>query len=305
MYNGPIVLYSVTCGAGHVPPEFAVPRVLDPINFRGSFGRINAIVLRPSSTAPSPAVLLLQEGIGVTPHLLRVAERLSTEGYLVLVPDLYSRDLPRQALTEQEVVRGIPIARSPRRAELLAALNPRERASAERVAAWFDGRDDSSYFPDVQSSLAWLQAQEDVKRDAIAALGFSVGGGLTAKLAASGADLAAGIIFYGGGPNPDSAARVRVPLQGHYAEHDPPVTPRVAGVAAALKAAGCAFTPYLYPGTEHGFFNETRPSYARAAAELAWSRSVEFLKQHLRSEKDAQAAEGARARSATGGGGQR
>ncbi len=277
-------------------PEPTVHRVPEPINFRGPFGRINATVLRPTDSAPHPAVLLLQEGIGVTPHLLRVAERLSVEGYLVLVPDLYSRDLARQALTEQEVVRGIPIARSPKRAELLAALSTRERASAERVAAWFHGRDDSSYFPDAQASLAWLQAQGDVKRDAIAALGFSVGGGLTARLAGAGADLAAGIIFYGGGPDPDSARRIRAPLQGHYAEQDAPVTPLVAGVSAALKAAGRVFTPFIYPRTEHGFFNETRPSYARDAAELAWARSLEFLKQHLLCENYVQVGEGTEGR---------
>jgi len=73
--------------ATHIP-EFAMQRVLDLINFRGPFGRINATVLRPSGIAPHPAVLLLQEGIGVTPHLLRVAERLASDGYLALVPGL-------------------------------------------------------------------------------------------------------------------------------------------------------------------------------------------------------------------------
>jgi carboxymethylenebutenolidase len=261
--------------------EFPVTKALEPINFRGPLGRINATVAVPSGVAPHPAVLLLQEGIGVTPHLLRVAERLSLEGYLVLVPDLYTRDLARQALTEHEVVWGIPIARSPRRAELIAGLGPLERASVERVVAWFDERDDSSYFQDAQASVAWILAQAEVRRAAVAALGFSVGGGLTAQLAASGAELSAGIIFYGGGPALDAAAQVRFPLQGHYAEHDAPVTPRVPGVAAALKAAGRTFRPFVYPGTEHGFFNETRPAYAREAAELAWLRSVEFLRQHL------------------------
>jgi carboxymethylenebutenolidase len=243
-----------------------MPKVLEPINFSGSRGRINATVASPKGDAPHAAVLLLQEGIGVTPHLLRVAERLSNEGYLVLVPDLYSRDLARQALSEQQVVQGIPIARSPERAALLAALSPGERASMQRVVTWFDGRDESSYFPDALSSLAWLKAQANVRRDAIAAIGFSVGGGLTAKLASSGAELAAGIVFYAKGPAPSTAAQVRFPLQ-----------------------AGRTFSSFVYPGTEHGFFNETRPAYARHAAELAWLRSLEFLKQHL------PRAEGARA----------
>jgi carboxymethylenebutenolidase len=266
-----------------------MPKVLDPINFSGSRGRINATVANPRGEGPHAAVLLLQEGIGVTPHLLRVAERLSNEGYLVLVPDLYSRDLARQALTEQQVVQGIPIARSPQRAALLEALAQTERRTYQRVVDWYDNRDESSYFPDVLSSLAWLKAQPNVRRDAIAAIGFSVGGGLTAQLASSGADLAAGIIFYAKGPSPSSATQVRFPLQAHYAEHDSSVTPQIGAVTAALKSAGRAFSPFVYVATEHGFFNETRPAYARHAAELAWLRSLEFLKQHL------PRAEGARA----------
>ena len=258
-----------------------MPRALEPINFAGSRGRINATVANPRGDGPHAAVLLLQEGIGVTPHLLRVAERLSNEDYFVLVPDLYSRDLARQALTEQQVVQGIPIARSPERAALLAALSPGERAVLQRVVSWFDGRDESSYFPDVLSSLAWLKAQAQVRRDAIAAIGFSVGGGLTAKLAGSGTELAAGIVFYAKGPAPGSAAQVRFPLQAHYAENDSSVTPQIAEVDAALRAAGRTFSSFVYPGTEHGFFNETRPAYARHAADLAWLRSLEFLKQHL------------------------
>jgi len=258
-----------------------MPKVLDPINFSGSRGRINATVAHPRGDGPHAAVLLLQEGIGVTPHLLRVAERLSNEGYLVLVPDLYSRDLARQALTDQQVVQGIPIARSPRRAALLDALGQNERKTYQRVVDWYDGRDESSYFPDVLSSLAWLKAQANVRRDAIAAIGFSVGGGLTAQLAGSGADLAAGIIFYAKGPSPSSASQVRFPVQAHYAEHDASVTPQITEVTAALQGAGRAFSPFVYAGTEHGFFNETRPAFARHAAELAWLRSLEFLKQHL------------------------
>jgi carboxymethylenebutenolidase len=270
----------------------------EPINFRGSQGRINATLVRPAGSAPHPAVLLLQEGIGVTPHLLRVAERIAQEGYLVLVPDLYSRDLARQALTEEEVVRGIPIARSPQRAALLAALPATERRGAERVVAWFDGRDDSSYFPDAETSVAWLKANPEVRADAIAAWGFSVGGGLTGKLAASGAALAAGIIFYGGGPSASAAPQVRFPLLGHYAEKDDPVTPRVAEVAAALERAGQTLTRFVYPRTEHGFFNETRPAYAAEAAALAWRRSLAFLAQHLDATR-ARALAGDRARAST------
>src|ERR1700709_980204 len=109
-------------------------------------------------------------------------------------------------------MQGIPIARSPERAALLAALSPSERVSYQRVVTWFDARHEASFFPDVLSSLAWLKAQAQVRRVAIAGMGFSVGGGLTAKLASTGAELAAGIRFFAKGPAPRLAAPGRVPL---------------------------------------------------------------------------------------------
>lgn len=125
--------------------------------------------------------------------------------------------------------------------------------------------------------MHYLKRHTAVRSDAIASIGFSLGGGLSAQLAGTGAELAAGVIFYGQGPSDAQIAQIRYPLLGHYVEHDPAITPHVAELAQKLTAAGKSFVAHVYAGTEHGFFNESRPIYARDAAELAFTRTITFL----------------------------
>ena len=113
---------------------------LESVEIEGPFGPIQARLARPQGTAPFPAVLLLQEGLGVTQHLLQLAQRFAENGYLTLVPDLYSHEPLHKQLREQEVLAGIPIARATERAARLAALPVEEQSSVERVIAWFDAR---------------------------------------------------------------------------------------------------------------------------------------------------------------------
>lgn len=253
----------------------------EPLTLQGPHGPIAASLIRPQGTGPFPAVLLLHEGIGVGAHLLQLAERLADAGYVTLVPDLYTRDAARQALGERALIRALPLARSPQREALLAALPAEEQEDARRVVAWFQGRDTSTYLPDTLAAASFLRRHRAVRADAVASVGFSQGGGLSAQLSTSGADLAAGVIFYGTGPAVDQASLVRYPLLGHYAEHDPSITPQAPALAERLRASGKQFTTFIYLATEHGFFNPARPSYRREAAELAYERTLQFLNEHL------------------------
>jgi carboxymethylenebutenolidase len=254
---------------------------IDNIHWEGPAGRIEASFVRPRSSAPAPAILLLQEGIGVTTHLLDVARLLAGLGYFVLVPDLYCRDAVRQTLTDDEVLKALPLARNPNREALLAALPADERASAGRVVTWFASRDTRTYLPDALAALSYLQSQREVRPDAIGSLGFSLGGVLTAQLAAAGAGLAAAVIFYGAPPDTSHLGDVRCPLQGHYAEKDPAITPRVPAFVEALRRAGKSLTPFVYQRTEHGFFNDLRPVYDAGAAQLSFDRTQTFFARHL------------------------
>jgi carboxymethylenebutenolidase len=255
---------------------------IEPLTLQGPHGPIVANLARPQGTGPFPSVLLLHEGIGVTQHLLVLAERLAEAGYLAFVPDLYTRDSARKALTDREVIRALPLARSPQREALLSALPHEEQDGARRVLAWFDGRDSSTYLADTLAAASFLRRHRAVRSEAVASVGFSQGGALSAALATSGAGLAAGVIFYGRGPAPDQATQVRYPLLGHYAEHDPGITPQVPALAERLRALGKQLTTFVYLATEHGFFNPARPVYRRDAAELAYERTLHFLDQQLR-----------------------
>jgi carboxymethylenebutenolidase len=308
---------------------------LGPSPFQGPHGHVEAWLARPAGRGPFPGVLVLQEGLGVTGHLQGLAKRYAEAGYLALVPNLYSHEPAHRELPEPDVIRGIPIARARDRAPLLAALDAEQRARIERVLSWFDARDPSTYFPDTQLALEHLARQPELAPGKLVSVGFSMGGGLSAKLAASGAPLAGAVVYYGEGPSGDLAllrhmpllrptmhrlvrrvllpryfstaavratphksaprrprdaacdavvlARLTAPLLGHYADDDPAITPEVPGLYERLKGLGKPFTAHVYPGTQHGFFSESRPTYQRAAAELSHARTLAFFSRVLAS----------------------
>lgn len=116
----------------------------------------------------------------------------------------------------------------------------------------------------------------------IGVVGFCWGGTMANMLAARLPDLAAAVPFYGGQPAAADAARIKAPLLIHYADNDDRINSGWPAYEAALKASGVAYTMYRYPGTQHGFNNDTTPRYDRAAAGLAWQRTVEFFNKNLR-----------------------
>ena len=135
-----------------------------------------------------------------------------------------------------------------------------------------------------------MKQHPEARAGKVGALGFSFGAGLVGRLAASGADLAAGVIFYGPVPSPIEAERVRFPLLGHFAAEDAAINLKVPGFAAALQGRGIGFDYEVHAGTSHGFFNRARPSYDARAASRAWDSAIAFLERHL---KDTPARSGA------------
>jgi carboxymethylenebutenolidase len=246
----------------------------------GSAGQIKVRLVHPEGTGPFPAILLGHEGIGVTWHLEGLALRLAGEGYLVAVPDLYSRDRARAELTEEEVVAALPLAREKDPLAVIAALPEGRQASARKVVAWFSGRDTSSYLPDFQATLAWLAQREDVRKDSVGAVGFSFGAGLVGQIL-SDRRLAAAALFYGPLPDVSRADAVSIPLLGHFADEDPVVNATIASFALALASRGVEFGWTIHAGARHGFFNETRDVHVPEAAEKAWASLRGFFGRHL------------------------
>ena len=215
------------------------------------YGSIKACLARPASTgnAKLPMVLVIHENRGLNPHIEDIARRLALDGFMALAPD---------ALT--------PLGGYP--------------GDEDKARAEFAKLDQAKTREDFLASAAWLRARAD-GNNKMGAVGFCYGGGVVHWLATRLPDLQAGVPFYGNSPAPEEAAKVKAPLLVHLAAVDERINAAWPAYEAALKAAGVPFTMHQYPGTQHGFNNDTTPRYDTAAAQLAWARTLEFFKTRL------------------------
>ena len=243
-------------------PRFAEAQVLAPDDARlraerveiaspAGNGTVRAYWVRPKEPAGKlPGVLVVHENRGLNPHIEDVTRRFALAGFAALAPD---------ALTP---LGGYPGGEDEARARF-QKLDP-EKARADFVAG-----------------LEWLRANAECT-GRVGAVGFCWGGGMVNWLATQRAELGAAVPFYGSAPEPAEVAKIRAPLLVQSAEVDPRINESWPGFEAALKAAKIRYERYLYPGTQHGFHNDTTPRYDETAAKLAWSRTVDFLNLHLR-----------------------
>jgi carboxymethylenebutenolidase len=197
-----------------------------------------------------PGVLVIHENRGLNPYIEDVARRLAAEGYAAFAPDALAP------------VGGYPGDEDQARA-MFAKLDPRKRAED-----LFAGTDVLKSRPEHSGRTG--------------AVGFCFGGSTVNQLAVRMPDLAAGVPFYGSQVSAEYTARIKAPLLIHYAEHDERVNSGWPAWEAALKASGVRYRKYLYPGTYHGFHNDTTPRYDESAAKLAWSRTLAFFREHLK-----------------------
>jgi len=196
-----------------------------------------------------PGVLVVHENRGLNPHIEDIARRIALEGFMAFAPD---------ALTP---LGGYPGDEDKAR-ELFAKLDP-DKAREDFVAA-----------------ADWLKSRPD-STGKIGVVGFCWGGGIANLLATRVPDLAAAVPFYGVQPKAEEVPRIKAALLIHYAEHDDRINAGAAPYEAALKANHVRYQMFTYPGTQHGFNNDTTPRYDKAAAQLAWQRTIEFLKKNL------------------------
>jgi len=258
-----------------------VSQSYESVSIPAPAGNIHGVIAVPDGVGPHPVVVVFQEAFGFTEQLRGVGRKLLEAGFAVVIPDLYSRDPKRQTLTDEEVAFGFPIFRQPDRSAVIDVLPEDQRLIALKVVDWLDNRDSSQYLPDALATVEWARDQSPLDRARIAVLGFCMGGGLVGQVAAAGAPIAAGVVFYGQIPSAESVAGIRVPLLGNYAETDPSITPKVPEFARLLSLAGVPFSWTVHPGTTHGFFNETRASYHHEASAKAWADTIEFLEKHI------------------------
>lgn len=214
-------------------------------------GTVKGYLAKPANaTGKLPGVLVIHENRGLNPHIEDITRRLALDNFLAFAPD---------ALTP---LGGYPGDEDKAR-ELFAKLDQR-KCTEDFVAA-----------------VTWLKARDDCSGK-LGVVGFCYGGGMTHTLTTRLPELNAAVPFYGNQPPVEDAAKVKTPLLIHFAAVDERINASWPAYEAALKGAGANYTAYQYPGTQHGFNNDTTPRYDATAAKLAWERTVAFFNQKLR-----------------------
>lgn len=241
-------------------PKYALAKQVDETDPRieGEFitydspaghGKVRGYLVRPAGGGKRGGVVVIHENRGLNPYIADVARRVAVAGFTALAPDGLT-PLGGYPGTDNE---GKAMQRTLDKGKLLEDF-----IAAQGVLA----ADDSS-------------------NGKTGAVGFCYGGGVCNAMAVRVADLAASVPFYGRQAKAEDVARIRAPLLLHYAGLDERINKGWPDYEAALKAQGKEYTAHVYPGVNHGFHNDTTPRYDKAAADLAWSRTVAFFQAKL------------------------
>ena len=216
----------------------------------GNSGQMRGYLVQPTGPGPFPAVLVIHENRGLNPYIEDVARRAAVEGFLALAPD------------------GLfPVGGYPGNDDDGRALQA--------------NLDQAKLRTDMLNSAKYLKTHK-LSTGKLGVTGFCWGGGTVNFLAVTmGADLQAGVPYYGAAAETAGVPKIKAPLLIHYAENDQRINEMWPAYEAALKAAGVPYQAHIYPGTQHGFHNNSTPRYQEASAKLAWERTVGFFKTNL------------------------
>ncbi len=218
------------------------------VEFKSNGGKSSGYLAVPPS-GKGAGVIVIQEWWGLVPHIKKVADRFAAAGYVALAPDLYHG----RAATEPDEAR-----------KLMMELQIGQAGK------------------DMSGAVAYLRSHSAVTPKKVGCIGFCMGGGMTLYLASMGV-IDAAAPFYGVLSKASPHWRgVKCPIQGHYAEHDG-ATDGLPLLKVALKKAGKQAEFFIYPGTQHAFFNDERPQvYNAPAAKLSWERTLTFFAMNLK-----------------------
>jgi carboxymethylenebutenolidase len=224
--------------------------VTEQASYDSPKGKINGYLARAKAKGKRPVVLVIHENRGLNPHLQDVARRFAVEGFLAYAVDLLS------------LVGGTPASDDAAR-DLHAKLNQDDAVVA------------------LASAVTFLKKHPE-STGKVGAVGFCFGGLMVNRLAVASPELDAAVAYYGRQVPADQVPKIRATLMLHYAEKDEGVNAGIAAYEAALKANNKKYTIHTYPGAQHAFNNDTGAArYNKAAADLAWSRTVAFFKEQL------------------------
>jgi carboxymethylenebutenolidase len=216
----------------------------------GNSGQMRGYLVQPAGTGPFPAVLVIHENRGLNPYVEDVARRLGVAGFLALAPDGLA-----------------PVGGYP--------------GNDDEGRTLQSGLDQEKLRQDLVNSARFLKSHE-ASSGKLGATGFCFGGGIVNYLAVTlGADLAAGVPFYGAAPQLAEVPKIKAALLLQFAATDERINALWTSYEEALKANGVRYEAHVYAGTQHGFHNNSTPRYDEAAANLAWERTLAHFRKHL------------------------
>ncbi|MCG6856455.1 MAG: dienelactone hydrolase family protein [Salaquimonas sp.] len=223
----------------------------EDVTYEGAMGAISGHLVMPANqSGPLPAVVVIHENRGLNEHIRDVARRVALAGFVALAPDFLSD------------VGGTP-------------------EDEDRARAMIGELDAGQTAENAVAAVNWLAGRGDTTGK-VGAVGFCWGGGVVNQLAVHSPDLAAAVPYYGRQPKADDVPKIHAALLLHYAGLDNFINPGIDAYKAALEANNKDFTLYVYEGVNHAFNNDTSAArYNKAAADLAWGRTIAFLKEKL------------------------
>jgi len=221
------------------------------VGYAGSSGEMKAYLVEPKNPAGKlGGVIVIHENRGLNPHIRDVARRMALEGFVTLAPDFLS-----------------PLGGTP--------------DNEDQAREMFGKLDAATTVANAAATVDYLSRLDTVNGN-VGAIGFCWGGGLVNNLATKSPDLKAGVAYYGAQPPAAEVPNIKAAMMLHYGGLDERINAGIDAYRKALEENGKTFQIFVYEGANHAFNNDTSAArYDKNAADLAWSRTVEFLKKNL------------------------
>ena len=232
-------------------PEADERLTAEDVTYPGAEGEMKGYLVRPKDASGDlPAVIVIHENRGLNAHIRDVARRMALEGFVALAPDFLS-----------------PQGGTP--------------ADEDQARQMFSGMDLNVAAANGEATRVYL-AGLDSTDGKVGAVGFCWGGGMVNRMATRSPELGAGVAYYGSQPPVEDVPAIKAPLMLHYAGLDERINAGIDAYRRALEENGKTFEIHVYEGVNHAFNNDTSAArYDKAAADLAWGRTVEFFRKHL------------------------
>jgi len=226
--------------------------ITENIKYAGETGEVRAYLAKPKGDAKLPGVVVIHENRGINAHIEDVTRRFALEGFLALAPDALS-----------------PLGGTP--------------DDPEKVPALLGQLDKEKNTKNFVAAVKYLKTYP-LSTGKAGVVGFCWGGAMANQVAVHSRDLVAAVPYYGAAPAAEDVSKIKASLLLHYAGNDERINAGIPAFESALKAASKDYKLYMYEGAQHAFNNDMAPArYNKEAAQLAWQRTIAFLKEKLKS----------------------